>query len=100
MSASQRSRREQAISPAAFKAEVEEWARRIGVEPKTVQLREMTRKWGSCSSNGRLTFNAELLSKDSAFRDEVIVHELVHLKVPKHSKLFHSLVRAHLAQTA
>jgi predicted metal-dependent hydrolase len=30
----------------------------------------------------------------------VIVHELVHLKVPNHGKLFRSLVRAYLTEAA
>ena len=30
------------------------WARRIGVEPKEVHIRPMSRKWGSCSTAGRL----------------------------------------------
>lgn len=80
-----------------FKAEVYAWARRIGVEPREVHIRPMKRKWASCSSTGRLTFSTELLQQQAAFRREVIVHELVHLKVPNHGPLFRSLVRAYLA---
>ena len=80
------------------KAEVQSWAQRIGVEPKEVHVRPMKRKWASCSSNGRLTFNTELLHEPAAFRAEVVVHELLHLKVPNHGKLFRALLRAYLAQ--
>jgi predicted metal-dependent hydrolase len=31
-----------------------------------------------------------------AFREYVIVHELLHLKVPNHGKLFKSLLRAYI----
>lgn len=56
----------------------------------------MRRKWASCSSRGRLTFDRELLKKPARFRAEVIVHELLHLKVPNHGKLFRALLRAYL----
>lgn len=69
-------------------SEVAAWAKRIGIEPKQVQLRTMKNKWASCSSKGRLTFDPELLKKLAAFRAEVIVHELLHLKIPNHGLLF------------
>jgi predicted metal-dependent hydrolase len=45
-----------------------------------------------------MTVNSELLTKPAELRREVIVHELVHLKVPNHGKLFRALVRAYLGQ--
>lgn len=89
---------EQTIPAQVFKAEVLSWAKRIGVEPKEIRLRLMKNKWASCSSNGRLTFNSEILSQPAAFRSEAIVHELLHLKVPNHGKLFKNLMRAFLSQ--
>jgi len=82
-----------------FKAEVRAWARRIGVDVREIHLRPMKRKWASCSSRGRLTFDVELLRQPASFRREVIVHELLHLKVPNHGPLFRSLFRAYMAQT-
>ena len=87
---------EEAVPAAVFRAEVDAWARRIGVEPKEVRLRPMRRKWASCSSAGRLTFDAGLLHQPAAFRAEAVVHELLHLKVPNHGRLFRSLLRSHL----
>ena len=54
---------EETVPREVFCAEVLAWARRIGVEPKEVHLRLMRRKWGSCSTKGRITFNTELLAK-------------------------------------
>jgi predicted metal-dependent hydrolase len=88
---------EQAVPAAVFKAEVDTWARRVGVEPKEIRLRPMKRKWASCSSSGRLTFDTGLLRQPAAFRAEAIVHELLHLKVPNHGRLFRSLLRSHLS---
>jgi hypothetical protein len=89
---------EEIVPAEVFKAEVRAWARRIGVDPREVHVRPMTRKWASCSTNGRLTFDAGLLRQSARTRAEVIVHELLHLKVPNHGKLFRSLLRAHLAR--
>ena len=91
---------EESVPLGVFKNEVATWARRIGVEPQLVTVRPMKRKWGSCSSEGRLTFDRDLLRQPAAFRAEVTVHELLHLKYPHphHGKAFRSLVRAYLAQ--
>lgn len=62
-----------------------------------VRLRSMKRKWASCSSSGRLTFDTGLLRQASDFRNEAVVHELLHLKVPNHGQLFRSLLRSHLS---
>ncbi|MGB9864351.1 MAG: M48 family metallopeptidase, partial [Candidatus Saccharicenans sp.] len=47
-----------------------------------------------CSSKGRLTFDTELLKQPARFRAEVIVHELLHLKIPNHGPLFRNLMKA------
>lgn len=88
---------EQAVPLDLFRAEVEAWAQRIGVTPREIRIRPMKRKWGSCSSQGRLTFDADLLRQPADFRREVIVHELLHLKVPNHGPLFKALMAAYLA---
>jgi len=87
---------EESIPLEVFKAEVRAWARRIGVAPVSVTVRPMKRKWASCSSRGRLTFDTGLLYQSASFRRQVIVHELLHLKVPNHGKLFRALERAFL----
>ncbi len=89
---------EQMIPAQVFKSEVLSWAKRIGVEPKEIRLRLMKNKWASCSSNGRQTFNSEILGQPADFRGEAIVHELLHLKVPNHGKLFKNLMKAYLSQ--
>ena len=45
-----------------------------------------------------MNFSTELLHKDQKFQGYVIVHELLHLRVPNHGKLFKSLMRAHLGE--
>jgi len=81
---------------AALKAQVADWAAKIRVKPRQVRLQRMRRKWASCSTAGTVSFSTEVLSQPPAFREYVIVHELLHLKVPNHGKLFKSLLRAYL----
>jgi hypothetical protein len=87
---------EEAVPADVFKSEVLAWARRIGVKPKEIHIRPMKRKWASCSQSGRLTFDTELLRQSADFRAKVIVHELLHLKVPNHGPLFKALFKAYL----
>jgi predicted metal-dependent hydrolase len=85
-----------AESSNAFKERVQVWAVKVRVKPKQVRLQLMSRKWASCSTEGRVTFSLDLLEEASSFQDYVIVHELIHLKVPNHGKLSSSLLSAHL----
>lgn len=89
---------EESVPVDIFKSEVLAWARRIGVKPKEICVRPMKRKWASCSSSGRLTFATDLLHQPADFRAEVIVHELLHLKIPNHGPLFRALFKAYLAE--
>lgn len=87
---------ENSIPVELFKSEVAAWAKRIGVEPNSISLRQMKRKWASCSSKGNLTFDVDLLRQSAEFRREAIVHELLHLKIPNHGKLFRLMEREYL----
>lgn len=81
---------------ADLKSAVWQWAERIGVKVREIHLRHMRRKWASISTNGRLTLNTDLLNLPEALAEYVIVHELVHLLVPNHSKLFKGYMSAYL----
>lgn len=79
-----------------FKGVVNGWADKMGVAPRRIQVQAMRRKWASCSSEGTISFSSELLAKDREFGEAVIVHELLHLRIPNHGRLFKSLFRAYL----
>ena len=81
---------------AAFKSQVTLWAERIRVRPRQLRLQRMRRKWASCSTRGTVSFSTEVLAQPAAFREYVIVHELLHLKIPNHGKLFKTLLRAYI----
>ena len=79
-----------------FKSQVMKWAEKIRVSPKEIHVRPMKNKWASCSSKGRLSFNEEILEKSKKWQDEVIVHELLHLRYPNHGKMFNRMLEKYL----
>jgi predicted metal-dependent hydrolase len=81
---------------AEFKKRVRRWAEKLDVDVTWLGIRPMRTKWASCSANGHLNFNADLLELEQSLWDYVIVHELLHFSVPNHGKLWKSLMRAHL----
>ena len=84
------------MTPKDFKEDVWLLAKKIGVKPREVHLRRMKRKWASCSSSGRLTFDTSLLNKPVEMRLRIILHELLHLKYPNHGRMFNRLLDTHL----
>lgn len=56
----------------------------------------MAQKWASCSPSGVVTFSTDLLDESRSFGEAVILHELLHLTVPNHGKLFRSLLRSYM----
>ena len=79
-----------------FRERVEVWARRLKVRPTRIRVQRMTSKWASCSTTGWVSFAEDLLQEPNAFQDYVIVHELLHLRLPNHGKLFNSLLSAYI----
>jgi len=83
-----------------FKTRVIDWSQRLGILPKQIRMQKMTRKWASCSTQGWISFSHDLLKEPRDFQDEVIVHELIHIKVPNHGRLFKLLFRIHISNSS
>ena len=56
-------------------------------------FRMMKRRWGSCSSKGKITLNYELLKTPVECIDYVILHEVCHLLEMNHGRAFYALMR-------
>ena len=67
-------------------------AERMGVKYTSLKFKNMTSRWGSCSSKGELCFNVHLMRLPDALIKLVVTHELCHLIEMNHSKRFHELV--------
>jgi hypothetical protein len=75
---------------------VHTYAAKMNIKVKSLALRPMTNKWASCSTDGNLNFNKELLDIDRDLGEYVIVHELLHFNIPNHGKLWKSMMTAYL----
>lgn len=72
------------------------WATQLRVNPRVIRVQDMRRKWGSCSSAGTVTLASDLVQQDPQFQDYVIVHELLHLRLSTHGRLFKALMSVHV----
>lgn len=79
-----------------FKQRVRDWSTKLRAVPAQIVVRDMSRKWASCSSKGRITFAREVLELSMPLQDYIIVHELLHLRHPNHGRVFRSLLQARL----
>ncbi len=83
------------VSRNEFIEEINFIAGEIGVKPKEIHIRKMKNKIASCSIKGRLTFDPRVLEMERKERYRVIVHELLHLRYPRHTKMFYTLVESY-----
>ena len=56
----------------------------------------MSAKWGSCSKRGTVTLATDLANEAIAFQNFVIAHELLHLRIRNHGRLFKAFMTAHV----
>ena len=72
------------------------WAKIMNVEPEHISFRYSKRRWGSCSSTNRISFNYHLVKLSSSLIEYVVIHELAHIAFENHSKKFWKLIHRHL----
>lgn len=71
---------------------VNRFARQNGFQYGRLRITNARTRWGSCGRNGSLNFTWRLVMAPIEVVDYVVVHELVHIKVKSHSKVFWSKV--------
>ncbi len=69
---------------------------RLKVYPKSMRVKKLKSRWGSCSNRGNLNFNWLIIMAPPPIIDYVVVHELCHLLQPNHSPRFWGLVESEL----
>jgi len=63
-----------------------------GFRPTGVVVRTMKKRWGSCSSKGKIAISYDLVRLDEVYTEYVVLHELCHLKHHDHSAHFYKLL--------
>jgi hypothetical protein len=66
---------------------------KTGHFPVTIRITDAQQRWGSCTPKGGVNFSWRLIQAPPEMVDYVVVHELVHLIQPDHSKKFWDKVR-------
>lgn len=69
-----------------------------GGKYEKITIRDQKTRWGSCSSNGTLSFNYRLMLAPPRVLDYVVVHELCHLTHMNHSADFWNMVASILPE--
>jgi predicted metal-dependent hydrolase len=67
---------------------VRQWAEVMGVRPAGLIVRDLKRRWGSCSPTGVIRLNWRLAMMPAEVFEYVAVHELSHLRQRNHSPAF------------
>lgn len=80
--------RVRSIASAELPARCADLARRHGLTVSRVTIRNQRSRWGSCSSRGAIALNWRLVQMPADVSDYVILHELMHLRQPNHSRRF------------
>lgn len=62
------------------------------VQSPIVRIRNMRSRWGSCSSDGRVSLNLKLAMVEERLLDYVVMHELCHIIHHDHSRRYYRLL--------
>jgi hypothetical protein len=68
------------------------YAKQIGKKINRISIKDTTSRWGSCTSDGNLSFSWRICFAPVIVIDYLCAHEVAHLKEMNHSKVFWNLV--------
>jgi predicted metal-dependent hydrolase len=69
-------------------ARVKYYAPKVGVSPRRINVREIGRRWASCSPAGDLAFHWKCMMAPPTIIDYIVVHELCHFHYLDHTEAF------------
>lgn len=76
-----------------FEEKASNFSESINGDFNRIFVRDQETRWGSCSSRDNLNFNWRLVLGPEKVVDYVVVHELVHLEISNHGRIFERRVR-------
>ena len=62
------------------------------LHPSSFSVSRMKKRWGSCSTNGRIAVSYDLIRLDPVFSEYVMIHELCHLRHHNHGSGFYNFL--------
>jgi len=65
--------------------------KKYNLEKPILHIRNMEKRWGSCTHSGKIILNTELIKAPKGSIEYVIIHELCHLVYRNHNKDFYDL---------
>ncbi len=71
---------------------VQKYALRAGVKITAITVRDTSTRWGSCSSNGKLSFSWRLIMAPPFVLHYLAAHEVAHRREMNHSKQYWDVV--------
>jgi predicted metal-dependent hydrolase len=77
-----------------FEQRVARYAPLLNVVPQAVKLSGAKTQWGSCTAQGSVRLNVQLIKLPPRLIDYVAVHELAHLREMNHSAAFWRVVES------
>jgi len=70
------------------------YCRKLGILPPCYRVKNLRRRWGSCTARNLLSFNAKIAMAPLPQLEYVLAHELCHVKIKDHSPRFWALVES------
>ena len=74
-----------------FEVKVSEFSK-FGVTPSKIVIKNLKNRWGA-TKEGKVNLNYNLIKAPENVIDYIIIHELCHFKIKKHSHQFWNLLR-------
>ncbi len=80
-----------------FERIINQYSHIINRDIKSIKIRQMKTRWGSCNpSKGYINLNSELIKKPKKCIEYVIFHELAHLVHINHNKQFYNFMSTYM----
>lgn len=78
---------------------IRNWEPKLGVKVNGYFLQRMKTKWGGCNARmHHIRLNTELVKKPKDLLEYVVVHEMLHILVQRHSERFFELITKYYPQ--
>ena len=75
-----------------LKEKTDYYAEIMGLKYGRITITSAQKRFGSCSSDGNISYSYRLMLYPEAAREYVVVHELAHLKEMNHSSKFYAII--------